>query len=48
VGPGRPPIQFPDIQILALLEEQLFHSMADAPEISDSTIMSHLLESLGM
>jgi hypothetical protein len=51
VRPGRPPIEFLDIGILALLEEQPFHSaylIAKALSVSHSTILSYLLERLGM
>jgi hypothetical protein len=51
VRSGRPPIDFLDIRILALLDEQPFHSACSIPEvlgISHSTIFSHLPESLGM
>jgi DNA-binding Lrp family transcriptional regulator len=46
-----PPIDFLDIRILALLDEQLFHSaslIAEALCASHSTILSRLRESLGM
>jgi DNA-binding Lrp family transcriptional regulator len=44
----RPPIDFLDIRILALLDEQPFHSVysiAEALGASHSTILSHLRES---
>jgi hypothetical protein len=47
---GRRPIDFFDIRILVLLDEQPFHStysIAEALCISQSTILSHLRESLG-
>jgi hypothetical protein len=50
VRSGRPPIDFLDIQILELLEEQLFHlvySIVEA-QVSSSTSLRHLRESLGM
>jgi hypothetical protein len=48
---GRPPIDFPDIQILLSLEKQPFHSAYSLAEILDAshtTILSHLCDSLGM
>jgi hypothetical protein len=51
VWSGRPPTGFLDIQILALLDGQSFHSAysnAEALCVSSSTILSHLRESLGM
>jgi hypothetical protein len=51
VRSGRPSIDFLDIQILALLDEQPFHSIysvAEALGLSDSTILSHSWESFGM
>jgi DNA-binding transcriptional ArsR family regulator len=51
VQSGRPPINFFDIRILALLEEQPLHSaysVAEALGVSHSTLLSHLRESLGM
>jgi hypothetical protein len=51
VGSGRPPIDFFDILILALLDEQPFHSVyliAEVLDVSHSTIFSHLWESPGM
>jgi DNA-binding transcriptional ArsR family regulator len=51
VRSGRPPIDFLDIRILALLDERLFHSadsIAEALGVSHSTILSHLPESLCM
>jgi hypothetical protein len=51
VRSGRPPIDFPDIRILVSLDEESFHSVYSVTEalcVSDSTILSHFLESLGM
>jgi transcriptional antiterminator len=51
VSPGRLPIQFLDIRILALLDDQSFHSLgsiADALGVFHSTILNHLQELLGM
>jgi DNA-binding Lrp family transcriptional regulator len=51
VRSGRPPIDFLDIRILALLDEQLFHSVnspAEALGVSHLTVLSHLRKSLGM
>jgi DNA-binding MarR family transcriptional regulator len=51
VPSGRPPIDFRDIRILALLDEQPFHSaysIAEALGVSHSTILSHLRELVGM
>jgi biotin operon repressor len=51
VRPGRPPIDFLAIQILALLDEKPFHSaylIAEAMGVSHSTILDHLQESLGI
>jgi hypothetical protein len=51
VRPGRPPIDFLDIGMLALLDEQPFHSaylIDKALSVSRSTTLSHLRESLGM
>jgi hypothetical protein len=48
VRSGRPSIDFLDIRILALLDEQPFHSIysvAKALGLSDSTILSHSRES---
>jgi DNA-binding transcriptional ArsR family regulator len=51
VQSGRPPIDFLHIRILALLDEQPFHSaysIAEALRVTHSTVLSHLRESLGM
>jgi DNA-binding transcriptional ArsR family regulator len=51
VRSGRPPIDFLDIRILALLDEWPFHSVYSIAEtlgVSHPTIMSHLRESLRM
>jgi DNA-binding transcriptional ArsR family regulator len=51
VRSGKLPIDFLDIRILALLEEQTFHSahsIAEALGVSHSTILNHLLELLGI
>jgi hypothetical protein len=51
VRSGRPPMDFLDIRILTLLDEQPFHSdysIAEALGVSHSTILGHLNESLGM
>jgi transcriptional antiterminator len=48
---GRLPIDFLNIRILALLDEQPFqsaYSIAEALCVSRLTILSHLRESLGM
>jgi hypothetical protein len=48
---GRPPIDFLDIGILALLDKRPFHSaysIAEAPCVSHSTLLSHLRESRAM
>jgi hypothetical protein len=48
---GRPPTDFLDIRILALLGEQPFHSAystAEALGVSHSIILSHVREFLGM
>jgi DNA-binding transcriptional ArsR family regulator len=48
---GRPPIDFLHIRILALLDEQSFHSaysIAQALTISHSIILNHLRELFGM
>jgi hypothetical protein len=48
---GRPPIDFLDIQILSSLEKQSFHSaylLAEILDVSDTTILNHLHDSLGM
>jgi Mn-dependent DtxR family transcriptional regulator len=50
VRSGRPPIDFLEIRILALLDEQHFqsaYSIAEALGVSYSTVLSHLRESLG-
>jgi hypothetical protein len=47
VPSGRPSIDFLDIRILTLLNEQPFHSVYEIAEVlcvSDSTILSHLRE----
>jgi AraC-like DNA-binding protein len=49
--PGRLPIDYLDIRILALLDERPFHSVyliAEALGVSHSTILSRLRELLGM
>jgi hypothetical protein len=49
--PGRPPIDFLDIQIRSSLEKQPFHSaysLAEILDISHTTILNHLRESPGM
>jgi hypothetical protein len=51
VQSGTPPIEFRDIRILTLLDEQAFdsvHLIADALRVSHSMILNHLMESLGM
>jgi transcriptional antiterminator len=51
VRSGRPPMDFFDIRILSLLDEQLFHSAYSIAEtlcVSESTILSHLRESLAV
>jgi hypothetical protein len=51
VRSGRPPIDFLNLRILALLSEKSLHSaysIAEAPCVSNSTISSHLWESLGL
>jgi hypothetical protein len=51
VQSGRPPIDFLDIRILALLDEQPFqsaYSIAETLDVSYSTILNRLRESLGM
>jgi DNA-binding MarR family transcriptional regulator len=51
VRPGRPPIDFLDIRILAVLGERPFHSassIAEALGVSYSTILGHLRESLDL
>jgi hypothetical protein len=51
VRSGKPPIDFLDIRILSLPNEQPFHSAYSIVEtlyISHSIILSHLRESLGM
>jgi DNA-binding transcriptional ArsR family regulator len=51
VQSGRPPIDFLDIRILVLLNQQPFHSaysIAEALGVSHSTVLSHLRESLGL
>jgi hypothetical protein len=48
---GSPLIDFLDIQIMALLDEQPFHSaysIVEALHVSHSTILSPLRESLGL
>jgi hypothetical protein len=48
---GRPPIDFFDIQILSSLEKQPFHSAyspAEILDVSHTTILNHLRDSLGM
>jgi predicted HTH transcriptional regulator len=48
VQSGRPRIDFLDIRILALLDEQPYHSaylIAEALGVSHLTILSHLRES---
>jgi hypothetical protein len=47
----RPPIDFFDIQILSSLEKQPFHSaysLAEILDVSHTTILNHLGDSLGM
>jgi hypothetical protein len=51
MGASRRPIDFLNIRILALLDEQSFHwaySIAEALGVSHSMTLSHLRESLGM
>jgi DNA-binding transcriptional ArsR family regulator len=51
VRSGKPPIDFLGIRILVSLDKHPFHSVyaiAEALGVSHSTILSHLLESLGM
>jgi hypothetical protein len=51
MGASRRPIDFLDIRILALLDEQPFHStysIAEALGVSHSMTLSYLRESLGM
>jgi hypothetical protein len=51
VQSGRPTIDFLDVRILALSDEKSFYSanpIADALPGSDSAILNHLRESLGM
>jgi hypothetical protein len=51
VRSGKPLINFLDIRILVLLDEQPFYSaylIAEALSASHSTVLSHLRESLGM
>jgi hypothetical protein len=48
---GIPPIDFLDIQILSSLEKQPFHSaysLAEILDVSHTTILNHLRDSLGM
>jgi hypothetical protein len=48
---GRPPIDFLDIQILSPLEKQPFHSaysLAEILDVSQTTSVNHLHDSLGM
>jgi hypothetical protein len=48
---GRPRIDFFDIQILSSLEKQPFHSaysLAEILDVSQTTILNHLRDSLGM
>jgi hypothetical protein len=48
---GRPPIDFLDIQILSSIEKQPFHSaysLAEILDVSHTTILNHLRNSLGM
>jgi hypothetical protein len=49
--PGRPPIDFLDIQILSSPEKQPFqsaYSLAEILDISHTTPLNHLRDSLGM
>jgi hypothetical protein len=51
VRSGRPPVDFLNIRILAVLDEHSFYladSIAEALCVSHSTILSYLRESLGM
>jgi DNA-binding Lrp family transcriptional regulator len=51
VQSGGPPIDFLDIQILALLDKQPFRSaylIADALCVSHAAVVSHLRELLGL
>jgi hypothetical protein len=48
---GRPPIDFFDIQILSSLEKEPFHSpysLAEILDVSHTTILNYLSDSLGM
>jgi hypothetical protein len=48
---GRPPIDFLDIQILSFLQKQPFHSeysLAEILDVSHTTILNHLRDSLRM
>jgi transcriptional regulator of aromatic amino acid metabolism len=48
---GRPPIDFLDIQILSSLEKQPLHSghsLAEILDVSYTTILNHLRDSLGI
>jgi hypothetical protein len=48
---SRPPINFINIKILSALEEEPFHyaySLVKVMDVSDSTLIRHLQDSLGM
>jgi hypothetical protein len=48
---GRPPIDFLDIQILSSLKKRPFHSaysLAEILDVSHTTILNYLRDSLGM